>query len=65
MKRYVLAGLAVTTVSTFAQAPRPSTTGTACASLAALTIPNVTVNGSTLVAPGFTPPGTVYKIVPR
>ena len=43
----------------WAQAAGPSAAaGTACANLAALTIPNVTVNAATLVAAGpFTPPG--------
>lgn len=58
MKRYVLAGLVVTTVSAAAQSPRPSAPGTACASLAALTIPNVTINAATPMAAGaFTAPG--------
>jgi feruloyl esterase len=60
MKRYVLAGLLVTSVSTLpigAQGPRPPA-GTPCANLAALTIPNVTVNGATMVAAGsFSPTG--------
>lgn len=57
MKRYVLAGLLVTTVSMQAQAPRPPA-GTACAQLASLTIPQVTINAATPVAAGgFTVPG--------
>ncbi len=63
MKRYVLAGLVVTTVGTQAQVARPSISGTACANLAALTIPSVTVNASALVAAGsFTPPGSQLAI---
>ena len=58
MKRYVLAGLVVTTVSAAAQAPRPPAPGTPCANLAALTIPDVTINAATPIAAGaFTPPG--------
>lgn len=59
MKRYVLAGLLVTTVSPLAQVARPASIGTPCSSLAALTIPDVTVNAATLVAAGqFTPPNS-------
>ena len=61
MKRYVLAGLVITTVtasSPGAQTARPSGTGTACANLSALTIPDVTITGATAIASGsFTPPG--------
>jgi feruloyl esterase len=77
MKRYVLAGLLVTTVSPLvlmarpapgvlmarpapgAQIARPTAAGTACPNIAALTIPNVTVNGATLVPAGqFSPTGS-------
>lgn len=57
MKRYLVAGLLVTTVPTLAQTGKPAAAGTPCASLAALTIPNVTVNAAAIVAPGFVPPG--------
>jgi feruloyl esterase len=58
MKRYVLACLLVTTVPMPAQVARPSTAGTACANLAALTIPKVTINAATTIAGGtLTPPG--------
>ena len=68
MKRYVLAGLLVTTVSPLAlmarhapgaQVPRSAGAGTACPNLAALTIPMVTVNGATPVPAGpFRPTAT-------
>ena len=61
MKRYVLAGLVITTVaasSPSAQTAAPPATGTACANLSALTIPDVTITGATAIAAGtFTPPG--------
>jgi len=58
MKRYVLAGLLVTTAPLLGQTTRTAGAGTSCPSLAALTIPGVTVNGAALVAAGtFTPPG--------
>jgi len=61
MKRYVLAGLVITTVavsSPSAQTARPAAAGTACSNLAALTIPNVTINAATSISAGaFTPPG--------
>ena len=59
MKRYVLAGLLITTVAgSRATAQAPAAPGTACANLAALTIPGVTITAATAIAPGgFTPPG--------
>ncbi|MBM3808836.1 MAG: tannase/feruloyl esterase family alpha/beta hydrolase [Acidimicrobiia bacterium] len=58
MKRYVVAGLLVTTAPMLAQTARPAGGGTACGSLAALTIPDVTVNAATAVAAGeFKMPG--------
>ena len=49
MKRYVLAGLLVTSLAMSApDRPALGRAGTACASLAALTIPNITVNAATL-----------------
>jgi feruloyl esterase len=55
----VLAGVFVASIPLLAQAPNPATAaGTPCANLAALTIPNVTVNAATAVAAGaFSPPG--------
>ena len=60
MKRRVLAGIVALALVLWAQAAGPSAAaGTACANLAALTIPNVTVNAAALVAAGpFTPPGS-------
>jgi len=59
MKRHVISGLITLTVFLWAGLSQPSlAAGTACANLAALTIPNVTVNAATAVAAGgFTPPG--------
>src|SRR5262245_15013923 len=59
MKRRVFAGVVVAAVAWLGQVPTPaSPAGTACANLAALTIPNVTVRAANVVAAGaFTPPG--------
>ena len=65
MKRYVLSALLVTSLSLSSPLARPlaAAAGTACANLAALSIPDVTVNGASLVAPGpFTPPGSVASL---
>lgn len=61
MKRYVVAGLLVTTAPMLAQTARPSAGGTACTTLATLTIPSVTVNAATNVAAGeFKIPGPQF-----
>src|SRR4051794_39035322 len=59
MLRRLLVALLVATVPLLAQVTTPAAgAGTACASLAALTIPTVTIKSATLVAAGpFTPPG--------
>src|SRR6476660_9258515 len=59
MTRRVLAGVVAGSVTLWAQTAGPSAAaGTACANLASLTIPNVTVNAATAVAAGpFTTPG--------
>src|SRR6476660_1715929 len=59
MRRSVVAGVVVSAVSLWMGLDHPSlAAGTACANLAALTIPSVTVNAAALVAAGgFTPPG--------
>jgi feruloyl esterase len=59
MTRRVLAGIAALSLTLWAEAAGPSAAaGTACANLAAMTIPNVTINASAVVAAGtFTPPG--------
>jgi feruloyl esterase len=58
MKRYVLSALLVTSMALWAPVSDPlaAAAGTACANLAALTIPDVTVNAATPVAAGpFSP----------
>ena len=58
-RRLALAlAFAVTLVPVLAQVATPAASaGTACANLAALTIPNVTIKSATAVAAGpFTPP---------
>ncbi len=56
----VLAGVFIASISLLAQAPKPAAVaGTPCANLAALTIPNVTVNAATVIPAGaFSPPGS-------
>ena len=60
MARRILAGWLVALIFAVGQlAARAGSQGTACADLAALTIPDVTVNGASNVAAGaFTPPGS-------
>ena len=60
MRRRIVAGLLVASIGLWAEGSAPSmAAGTACANLAALTIPDVTVNGATQVPAGsFTPPGS-------
>ena len=65
MKRYVLSALLVTSLSLWTplSSPLVAAAGTSCANLAALTIPEVTVNAASLVAPGpFTPPGSTAAL---
>jgi feruloyl esterase len=65
LKRYVLSPLLVTSLSLWAPVANPlaAAPGTACPNLAALTIPDVMVNGASLVAAGpFTPPGSVVAL---
>ena len=59
MKHRLLAGVLAGSISLLAFEAGPSAAGgTACANLASLTIPNVTVNAATVVAAGpFTTPG--------
>src|SRR5689334_24933826 len=58
MTRHVISGLVTTAIFAVGGQSQPSlAAGTACANLAQLTIPNITVNAATMVAPGFTPPG--------
>jgi len=59
MIRRVLAAVTVAMIPLFAAVVTPAATnGTSCASLAALTIPNVTIRSATMVAAGpFTPSG--------
>ena len=58
MNRRLIAGVLVSAGVAYAGASQPSlAAGTACSNLAALTIPNVTVNAATLMPPGFTVPG--------
>ena len=64
MKRYVLAGSSSYVAACVGASPPglAAAAGTSCANLAALTIPNVTVNAATLVAAGtFTPPGSADR----
>ncbi len=57
--RRLIAGFLVAGVPLAGLIATPSAQGTACADLAALTIPDVTVNAATQVAGGsFTPPGS-------
>jgi pimeloyl-ACP methyl ester carboxylesterase len=62
MTRRVLAALALATTPMLFEAVTPAATpngGTACANLAALTIPSVTIRSATSMAAGaFTPPGS-------
>ncbi|MEO7135634.1 MAG: tannase/feruloyl esterase family alpha/beta hydrolase, partial [Vicinamibacterales bacterium] len=65
MKRYVLSALLVTSLLLWNPLSRPlaAAAGTSCANLAALTLPEVTVNAASLVAPGpFTPPGSTAAL---
>ena len=64
MQRRVQAGFLVVTLVALVDAGRPSlAAGTACANLASLTIPDVTVNASALVAAGsFTPPNSTSAL---
>ena len=59
MTRHIVAALLATGIFLWADAMQPSlAAGTSCANLAALTIPNITVNAAAMVAAGgFTPPG--------
>src|SRR5690349_19570184 len=58
MKRHVISGLVTSTVFLWAGLSQPSfAAGTPCSNLAALTIPDVTVNAATMMPAGFTPPG--------
>src|SRR5712691_11088094 len=59
MSRRLLAGLVVAMIPLVGEAIVPaSSAGTACANLAALTIPNITIKSASPVAAGpFTPPG--------
>jgi len=64
MTRRVLSALTVAMIPLFAAVGTPAATnGTACANLAALTIPNITIRAATLVAAGpFAPPGAQNSI---
>ncbi len=64
MKPRVIAVALVVLVTMWTGVSKPSfAAGTLCANLAALTLPDVTVNGSTMVAAGaFTPPGSTLAI---
>ena len=64
MKRYVLPALLVSSLTLWVAAhPQAAASGTACANLAALTIPDVVVNAASLVAAGaFTPPGSAAAL---
>jgi len=64
MRRRLAAGLLLAVILAWGPISGPSVSaGTACANLAALTIPNITVNASTLVAAGlFSPPGSQVPI---
>src|SRR5947199_2757873 len=59
MSRRLLAGLVIAAIPLVSITAAPATTyGTACANLAALTIPNITIKSASPVAAGpFTPPG--------
>jgi feruloyl esterase len=59
MTRRLLAALVAAMISLFGEAITPAASnGTSCASLAALTIPTVTIRSATAIAAGpFTPPG--------
>lgn len=59
MRRHLVTGLIALAGSLWIGMTQPSlAAGTACANLAALTIPNVTINAATMMAAGaFTPPG--------
>src|SRR5437660_974989 len=59
MSRRLLAGLVIAMIPLVSITAAPATTyGTACANLAALTIPNITIKSASPVAAGpFTPPG--------
>ena len=59
MARRIVAGLIVAGLPLLSVDRPGAFQGTACPDLAALTIPDVTVNGAAMVAPGpFTPPGS-------
>lgn len=58
MIRRLLAGTVVALLPLFAHAPVAAAPPTDCSALVALTIPDVTINGASIVANGFTPPNS-------
>src|SRR3954466_15220592 len=63
MTRRVFAGVVLASMPLVGQVAATAPAATACAGLAALTIPNVTIRSATSVAPGpFTPPGATAAL---
>jgi feruloyl esterase len=64
MVRRLLAALVVAAIPFLSAVPTPAAGGTACANLAALTIPAITIKSAELIAGGpFTPPGSQQTVV--